>query len=147
MKRKKQPDPPPLTARHRDLLTRRVLLGDLVKATLAGAVVTTVAGGCASIEKHALPLLQQHYLDLDEDELAVVVERLEEAVFSQYEKRPVIQTTDAPEGVRWVQTLDLSACVGCGRCRKACFQENNQTRGDEPIYWIEMLKSHHQKIW
>ena len=138
-------NPPSGSPRRRELLSRRTLLGDLVKAIVAGTVVTSV-GGCAAIEKHVLPLMQPHYLDMTDDQLAVAVQRIEDEVFKLFEVRPEIVTTPATDGVRWVQTLDLSACIGCGRCRQACHEENNQGR-DPAIHWITMLRSHHQKVW
>jgi len=83
---------------------------------------------------------------MNDDQLAVALRRIEDDVLARFEVRPEISTSSAPEGVRWAQTLDLSACIGCGRCREACFQENNPSR-DPAIYWITMLRSHHLKIW
>jgi molybdopterin-containing oxidoreductase family iron-sulfur binding subunit len=129
-----------------ELLTRRRLLEDLVKATLAGAVATSVAGCATTINDTVLPLMQPHYLDMSDDELAMAVKRIEDEVFALYAKRPEVHSEPAPEDTRWVMTLDLSRCVGCGRCRRGCHEENNQSR-DPAIFWISMLKSQHMKVW
>ncbi len=137
-----RPDGP---TRRQGLLTRRRLLLDLVKGAAAGAAGCAVAG-CGVTEDLLLPLMQRHYLDMNDDELEVAIHRIEEQVFAAYGKRPAVQTQPAEPDTRWVQTLDLSTCLGCGRCREACFQENNNNR-EPAIKWITMLRSHHVKIW
>jgi Fe-S-cluster-containing dehydrogenase component len=127
------------------LMTRRALLEDLIKAALVGAAGSAL-GGCVTLEEKLLPLVQSHFRDMDDAELAMVLQRIEDQVFAEFGQRPEVWTTSAAPGVRWVQTLDLSACLGCGQCQQACFEENNQNR-DPAIYWIEMLRSHDQKIW
>ncbi len=132
--------------RRRQLLTRRKLLEDLVRTTTL-ALGGSLLSGCGIFSDWTLrELTQSHYLRMSPDELESVVLRIEGDVFKRYRKRPVVNVEPAETGVRYVQALDLSVCIGCGRCREGCFQENNQSR-DPSIKWITMLHSEKQEIW
>ena len=129
------------------LLTRRAMLLNLAKAMAAGAASTSLLG-CdhALLDFTVSELVQPHYLDMDDDELAASIKRIEGALFREYRKRPAVATTKATEGVRYAMALDLSTCLGCGRCRDGCVEENNQSR-NPPLRWITMRRSHQQEIW
>ncbi len=129
------------------LITRRKLLGDLAKLCALGAAGSAVSACGGTLADLTLAdLLQKHYLDMDEAELADLVERLEAAILARWGKPVTMSTATAHEGVRYAMTLNLSACIGCGQCAQGCFEENNQAR-DPEIKWITMLRSHDMKIW
>ncbi len=145
-------DPPPAppndeTPTRAQLLTRRALLLDLVKAAGAGALGTSLAGCGDSLTSWTVAeLTQPHYLSMSDEQMAAAIRRIEGEVFRSFRKRPRVATTDAVEGVRYGMALDLSTCLGCGRCREGCVEENNQSR-EPPIRWITLRRSHHQEIW
>ncbi len=128
------------------LLARRDLLKSFVQATLLGLAGSSLAGCAVFSDTFTRELFQSHYRDMTDSELANVISRLEEEVFRQYKKRPEVRTDPPLKGVRYVQAIDLSICLGCGRCMQGCFEENNQSRSPE-IKWIIMLHSKHLKIW
>jgi Fe-S-cluster-containing dehydrogenase component len=129
------------------LITRRRMLGSLAKLLALGAAASTVSACGGTMAGLTLDdLLQKHYLDMDDEELATLVARLEAAILERWGKPVTMATTQAKPGVRMAMTLNLSACIGCGQCAQGCFEENNQTR-EPAIKWITMLRSHHMKIW
>ncbi len=129
------------------LITRRRMLGSLAKLLALGAAASTVSACGGTMAGLTLDdLLQKHYLDMDDEELATLVARLEAAILERWGKPVTMATTQAKPGVRMAMTLNLSACIGCGQCAQGCFEENNQAR-EPAIKWITMLRSHHMKIW
>lgn len=66
----------------------------------------------------------------------------------------LVKATGEAEGKRWGMVIDLSKCVGCRRCVKACKEENNLPDGvewaqvqkvgekDEKVYWLPSLCMH-----
>ena len=133
--------------RRERLLSRRAMLEQFLSAAAMGAVASTLPG-CGPTFDTFRPseLGQRHYHDLTTEQLARVVAELEDQIVERFGKRPIIHTDPAKEGVRWVMTLDLSACLGCGQCAQGCFEENNQGH-DPDIKWITMLRSHDLKVW
>ena len=69
------------------LMTRRALLEDLIKAALVGAAGSAL-GGCVTLEEKLLPLVQSHFRDMDDAELAMVLQRIEDQVFAEFGQRP-----------------------------------------------------------
>jgi len=131
----------------RSLITRRVLLENLLRATALGATAAALPACGPTFDDFRLAeLFPRHYQDMSTAQLEEVVAQLEDQIFKQYRKRPVIHTDPPKDGVRWVMTLDLSACLGCGQCAQGCFEENNQGR-DPEIKWITMLRSPDVKVW
>lgn len=82
---------------------------------------------------------QERFKELDENELARVLERLEREYKKQYEVDIKVHATEPLDQVLFGYGLDLSKCIGCRRCVYACVQENNQSRNPE-IHWIKVLE-------
>ncbi len=57
-----------------------------------------------------------------------------------------VKVSDAPPlpGVEFAYALDLSRCIGCRRCVKACVEENNQSRKPQ-VQWIRVLSMEKDK--
>ncbi|MBK1791813.1 4Fe-4S dicluster domain-containing protein [Persicirhabdus sediminis] len=86
--------------------------------------------------------LQMHYRELDKDQLAAVMKRLEDETKADYGADVSISDVKAQKGVKFGYALNLSVCVGCRRCAKACHEENNHDRasGNSYIRVLEMTK-------
>ena len=86
--------------------------------------------------------LQTHYRELSEDQLAEIIERLEEETLEDYGAKVNISDVRPQKGVKFGYALNLSICVGCRRCSKACHEENNHDRdsGNSYIRVLEMSK-------
>ncbi len=115
-------------------LTRRTFL----KSAAAGTAALALPVGTADASVWEA-FLQQHFQEMDGDELAAVIERLEKEYKKEYGKDLTIKTTGAQPGVLFGYGLDLSRCIGCRRCVYACVRENNQSR-EPQIHWISVLQ-------
>ncbi len=115
-------------------LTRRNFLRSAVAGTAALAI--PVGTSDASVWE---AFFQKHFKEMNEDDKARVIERLEKDYKKKYNKDVKVKTTDALPGVKFGYGLDLSRCIGCRRCVYACVRENNQSR-DPQIHWISVLK-------
>ncbi len=83
---------------------------------------------------------QGNYRLMSDDEKQEAVVRLERRYSSEYGKKVSVDTKPAEEGVLFGYALNIQKCIGCRRCAKACVEENNQSRGDQEIEWIRVLK-------
>ncbi len=110
---------------------RRAFIGAGV-AAMAGALV-----GCNSSSLEAF--IQHNFRELSKDEIARVIERHEHDYAEQYGKAVHVGNEPPMQGVIFGSALDLSRCIGCRRCVKACVKENNQSR-DPQIEWIRVLQ-------
>lgn len=115
-------------------LTRRNFLKGAAASTAALALPVGTAD--ASVWE---AFLQEHFREMNGDELAQVIERLEKEYKKEYNKDFNIKSTDPMPGVLFGYGLDLSRCIGCRRCVYACVRENNQSR-DPQIHWISVLQ-------
>ncbi len=86
--------------------------------------------------------LQQHYRELDKEQLAVVLKHLEEDARKNYGAEVTITDHRPQQGVKFGYALNLSICIGCRRCAEACHHENNHDRpsGNSYIRVLEMQK-------
>lgn len=86
--------------------------------------------------------LQQHYRELDEEEMQKVLRRLEEETRRDYGVEVTITDHKPEKGVKFGYALNLSICVGCRKCAQACHRENNHDRasGNSYIQVLEMKK-------
>jgi len=86
--------------------------------------------------------LQTHYRELTKDQLAEVIERLEQETKKEYGADVNISDVRPQKGVKFGYALNLSICVGCRRCAKACHEENNHDRPSSNSYIrvLEMSK-------
>jgi Fe-S-cluster-containing dehydrogenase component len=86
--------------------------------------------------------LQKYYKEMTPDDMAKVVNRIENEVERQYGMRPHVRDLKPMDGVEFVYCLNLTRCIGCRKCVHACVKENNQSRNPE-IQYIRVLKMPH----
>ena len=86
--------------------------------------------------------LQKHYRELSPVDMAIVLQRIEDETLEDYGADVQVTDLRPQEGVRFGYALNLSVCVGCRRCAKACHVENNHDRpsGNSYIRVLEMNK-------
>ncbi len=114
--------------------TRRQFL----KATAAGVgAVAGVPGAAQAFDLEAF--FQKHFVELSDEELQNVIQRLEREYEETYGKQVNVAATPANENVLFGYGLDVTRCIGCRRCVYACVDENNQSR-DPQIHWIRVLE-------
>ena len=89
--------------------------------------------------------LQKYYKELNPDEMAKVLKRIEGEVQRQYGIRPHVRDLKPMDGVEFVYCLNLTRCIGCRKCVHACVAENNQSRNPE-IQYIRVLKLPHGSL-
>lgn len=78
--------------------------------------------------------LQKHYLELGPEELARILERLEQETKEKYGADVTISDVKPVEGVAFAYALNLSRCIGCRKCAEACHVENNHDRATNNSY-------------
>ena len=122
------------TLTSRSLKSRRRFLGTAA-AAMAGAMAALT--GCGKNEVEAF--LQHNFRELSKDELRQVIARLEADARRKYGREIRIGLEPAQQGVIFGYALDLSRCIGCRRCAKACVKENNPSR-EPQIEWIRVLQ-------
>jgi Fe-S-cluster-containing dehydrogenase component len=86
--------------------------------------------------------LQKHYKELSPFDLGVVMARMEKETKEATGVDVHIGDYRPQPGVKFGYALNLSVCVGCRRCAKACHVENNHDRpsGNSYIRVLEMQK-------
>ncbi|MCP4679527.1 MAG: 4Fe-4S dicluster domain-containing protein, partial [Deltaproteobacteria bacterium] len=82
---------------------------------------------------------QQHFKELDEQELSRTVKRLEAYYKTEYKRDFRVGVEPPIDGVLFGYALDLSRCIGCRRCVYACVKENNQSRKPQ-VHYIQVLE-------
>lgn len=111
-------------------VSRRVALKVLGATLGAGAFAKAVAPLTAWGQELSFDeFLQKHYKELSEEQLTVIMKRLEEDTKARYDAEVTIRDPKPTEGVEFGFALNLSICVGCRKCAEACHNENNH---DEP---------------
>jgi molybdopterin-containing oxidoreductase family iron-sulfur binding subunit len=116
--------------------SRREFLG----ATAAGlGALAGAPGASQALEFDLEAFFQKNFRELDDEELAAVLERLQRKYSQRYGKDVSIDATGPVSGVVYAYGLDISRCIGCRRCVYACVEENNQSR-DPQIHWIRVLE-------
>jgi ferredoxin len=119
-----------------------------IKATGATLGAAAFAKAMAPIvewvsqETSAAEFLQQHFKELSEDDLSVVMRRLEDEAREEHGVEVTISDHRPQEGVKFGYALNLSICIGCRKCAEACHKENNHDRpsGNSYIRVLEMDK-------
>src|SRR5688500_20388748 len=89
--------------------------------------------------------LQKYYKELNPEEMAKVLQRIEGEVERQYGIRPHVRDLKPMDGVEFVYCLNLTRCIGCRKCVHACVAENNLSRTPE-IQYIRVLKLPHGSL-
>jgi len=117
-------------------MERRVAL-KVVGATLGASAFAAAMKPLAEWAEAltAEQFLQKHFKELEPEELARVLERIEEDARAKYGRTDVTVRADAPmEGVEFGYALNLSVCIGCRKCAEACHRENNHDRASDNSY-------------
>jgi Fe-S-cluster-containing dehydrogenase component len=79
-------------------------------------------------------LLQQHYRELSREDMQAVLRRLEAETLEDYGADVQIEDVRPLEGTSFAYALNLSICIGCRNCAKACHEENNHDRPSNNSY-------------
>ena len=93
----------------------------------------------------AAQFMQKYYKELTPEEMAKVLNRIENEVEHQYGIRPHVRDYKPMDGVEYVYCLNLTRCIGCRKCVHACVAENNQSR-DPEIQYIRVLRMPHGSL-
>lgn len=110
-------------------MTRRSF-GSVAAAAAAGWLLTA----CGPRRLHEVP----------KSHIRKGLDDLEREYSERYHEK--VKVSDAPPlpGVEFAYALDLSRCIGCRRCVKACVEENNQSRKPQ-VQWIRVLSMEKDK--
>jgi Fe-S-cluster-containing dehydrogenase component len=86
--------------------------------------------------------LQKHYKELSKEEMDAILRRIEQKTEEEYGASVHVEDVRPVEGVQFAYALNLSICIGCRRCAKACHEENNHDRATNNSYIrvLEMKK-------
>ncbi|MFO0570411.1 MAG: 4Fe-4S dicluster domain-containing protein [Polyangiaceae bacterium] len=116
-------------------ISRRVAL-KVVGATLGTAAFAQALSPLKDYASNVsmAEFLQRHYKELSRDDLARILERLEQETLKRYGKVVDIQDPRPNDGVEFAYALNLSLCVGCRKCAEACAKENNHDRTTNNSY-------------
>ena len=120
-------------------LTRRKALKGLAMGI--GALALPTSNASASVWES---FFQQHFRELDKEQLQRVLARLEKEYSSTYGQPVTVKATPPIEGVKFGYGLDLSRCIGCRRCVYGCVAENNQSR-EPQVHWIRVVRLDKEK--
>lgn len=120
-------------------LTRRKALKGLAMGI--GALALPTGNASASVWE---AFFQQHFRELDKEQLQRVLARLEKEYSSTYGQPVTVKATPPIEGVKFGYGLDLSRCIGCRRCVYGCVAENNQSR-EPQVHWIRVVRLDKEK--
>jgi len=114
-------------------------------ATIVGGMSAFVAAlsPLKDLESEDIPsiseFLQKHYLEMDEQEIQSVLDRIANQVRERHGVEANVEDIRPRDGVEFVYGLNLSRCIGCRKCVHACVEENNQSRSPE-IQYIRVLE-------
>ena len=117
-----------------------LVAGSAVAEAAAGAVVAPAAINPADADSTINEWLQGHYVLMSDEEKKKCIERLEKRYSAQYGKKTTVSDAPPLEGVLFGYALDIAKCIGCRTCVHACVRENNQSRHDPEIQWIQVMK-------
>jgi molybdopterin-containing oxidoreductase family iron-sulfur binding subunit len=115
---------------------------EFLKAAGAGlGALAGLPGAASALDLESL--LQKHFLELSQEDLDHLLERLERKYSEEYGKPIEVGAIGPNDGVVFGYGLDLSRCIGCRRCVYGCVDENNQSR-DPQIHWIRVFEFEHE---
>ncbi|GAB4255961.1 MAG: hypothetical protein Kow0092_01610 [Deferrisomatales bacterium] len=124
------------------LASRRKFLKGLAAGAAASTVPTRVlAQGGGFLTYHSwAEYFQKNFREMTPEEKQETLRRLEAKYAQQFGRKVTVKATPPMENVLFGYALDLSLCIGCRRCVYACVKENNQSRRDEQIHYIHVLR-------
>jgi len=105
-------------------------------ATLGAAAFAAAVAPLTKLTKETSvdEFLQQHYKELEPEQLDAVLARLEQETAEQYGADVSIGAPEPIDGVKFGYALNLSVCIGCRKCAEACHYENNHDRATQNSY-------------
>jgi len=124
----------------RDFLKNLGIVGASTLVPGRASAKTSVAPSNPDAEITAGEMLQGHFVLMSDEDKKKAIERLEKRYTAQYGKKTTVSNAPPLEGVLFGYALDISKCIGCRRCVHACVQENNQSRDNPVIQWIQVMK-------
>ncbi len=89
--------------------------------------------------------LQQHYKEMSREDMEQVLRRIEAKTLEEYGTAVHVEDVRPTPGVQFAYALNLSVCIGCRRCAKACHEENNHDRPTNNSY-IRVLEMEHGSL-
>lgn len=107
-------------------------LGVLAGGAALARALSPLAGYAGGLSLHEL--LQRHYKELSPDELERICRRLEKETKQKYGTDVTIGDVKPMPATRFGYALNLSVCIGCRNCVKACHVENNHDRASYNSY-------------
>jgi molybdopterin-containing oxidoreductase family iron-sulfur binding subunit len=125
---------------------RREFLKNVCTSSLAGLVATStsaeavVAADNPDADVTVAEFFQGHFILMSDEEKKQAIARLEKRYSAQYGKKTTVSYVEAPDDVLFGYALDIGKCIGCRRCVHACVKENNQSRHDPEVQWIQVMK-------
>ena len=124
----------------RDFLKNVGIAGAAALVASPVTVEATVGSANPDAETTVAEMLQGHFVLMSDKDKKQAIERLEKRYTAKYGKKTTVSDAPAPEGVLFGYALNISKCIGCRRCVHACVQENNQSRSNPEIQWIQVMK-------
>ena len=116
-------------------MSRRTVIKGLGATLGLGAFAAAISPLVRKAEDVSVgDLLQRHYKDLDEQDRAEVIARLEREAKEQYGANVTINDPLPIPGTKFGYAINLSVCNGNGKCVEACHQENNHDRDSNQSY-------------
>jgi Fe-S-cluster-containing dehydrogenase component len=125
---------------------RRDFLKKVCASSVSALVAAPAAAGASTeadnpdADVTVAEYFQGHFLLMSDEEKKQAIARLEKRYSAQYRKKTTVSDVEAPDGVLFGYALDISKCIGCRRCVYACVKENNQSRHDPTVQWIQVMK-------
>ena len=116
-------------------VTRRTALKGLGATLGVAAFVKAISPLAQKTEELSLDeFLQRHYKELDAEEKARVIDRLEQEARQRYGADVTIKDPKPIPGVKFGYAINLTLCNGNGQCVEACHRENNHDRATNQSY-------------
>ncbi|MDD2914621.1 MAG: 4Fe-4S dicluster domain-containing protein [Gallionella sp.] len=124
----------------REFLKNVCLTGATALVAGPASVSAAVEAASADADTTVAEFFQGHFVLMSDVEKEKAIERLEKRYTAKYEKKTTVSNVPAPEDTLFGYALDISKCIGCRRCVHACVDENNQSRNDPEVQWIQVMK-------
>ena len=124
----------------RDFLRNVGIAGVSALVASPASVEASVGSANPDAKTTVAEMLQGHFVLMSDKDKKKAIDRLEKRYTAEYGKKTTVSDVPAPEGVLFGYALNISKCIGCRRCVHACVQENNQSRNNPEIQWIQVMK-------
>ena len=116
-------------------ITRRTAMKAGAAALGTAAFARAMAPMTEWVEGQSLEdFLVRHYKELTAEEMQVILRGIEEKTMEEYGVEVHVEDVRPQPGVEFGYALNLSVCIGCRNCAKACHEENNHDRKTNNSY-------------